>query len=569
MPQPPYDPARVEAWCRHVWKRDGTFATPAEEPGAPSTFIHAGILAATGKIHTGHVRTYTVADVCARRARSAGDNVLWALGFEAFGPTPESAAIEHRIPPQDWIEYCTARMRDQLNRLGVSVDWSRCFVTNQPEYYRWTQWVFLRFLERGLVHRDESIGRWCGHCHTDMVAVTDDARCPQCSTSLRPTRVPHWYLRLPIAVLEVEQYRIGDRPISRNRSWGIPVPVIHCPACGQVPVPDHDLPVRLPTNLMPRVESNTLANHPEFTACSCPICHGPGRRDADTLDVDVNAFWKLVPLCVPAEARPEQMFTHPDLRRWLPAAQIVCGTDEAGGWINDRLFFKAAADCGYFPDLADREPVRNILVHATPSSRGRRIGKSLRDRIDPDDAVRRYGADSVRLAILEANPRRIFGWSEATLQGNYKFLSSLWDLVVGFSPSRPSIPRNGAEPDYVGSRRRRFHRRSEAAFHKIEAAYEQQAFHLVVKEVKLLFGRLTPFAAETRRSDGTRLAADDAAFSAVIRRLLHDLEPLAPHICYRLNAHLANDKGATSPAERPVADRSSRTMGYAEISLVK
>ena len=99
----------------------------------------------------GHVRSYTLADVCARRARSRGDSVLWSMGFDAFGLPNEITAIENSIAPREWVANCADRMRKQFDALGLSVDWSRCFITSEPDYYRWTQWVFLRFLETGQI----------------------------------------------------------------------------------------------------------------------------------------------------------------------------------------------------------------------------------------------------------------------------------------------------------------------------------------------------------------------------------------------------------------------------------
>src|ERR1700732_751979 len=125
---PSYDPVSIEAWCQSVWRRQNAYAAPPEQPGRRNTFVYACTPFTTGKAHIGHVRSYTIADVCARRARSVGDAVLWAMGFDAFGLPNEIAAIDHRIPPREWVEVCCARMKEQFDRLGLSVDWSRRFV---------------------------------------------------------------------------------------------------------------------------------------------------------------------------------------------------------------------------------------------------------------------------------------------------------------------------------------------------------------------------------------------------------------------------------------------------------
>ena len=114
---------------------------------------------------------------------------------------------------------------------------------------------------------------------------------------------------------ETKRYRANDFSISRQRSWGTPIPIIHCEQCGPVPVPEADLPVVLPRDIAPTGEGNPLAERPDFVDVACPECGGPAKRETDTLDCHFDALWLWVPAAVPPEDRAEQMFTHPDLQR--------------------------------------------------------------------------------------------------------------------------------------------------------------------------------------------------------------------------------------------------------------
>jgi leucyl-tRNA synthetase len=330
------------------------------------------------------------------------------------------------------------------------------------------------------------------------------------------------------------RYRLRDNSISRQRSWGAPIPIIHCEVCGQVPVPDADLPVRLPDTLIPTGEGNALARHPTFAHCNCPRCGGRARRDTDTLDVHFDSIWMLVPFCVPPQARVKSMFTHPELRRWLPVAQVVCGADQAGWWMNDRLFFRVMRDCGYFKDLKDSEPVRKLLMHEMVLSDGRKMSKSLGNAVDPDDLVHRFGADAVRLSVLKVNPRKSFNWTEEALRENYQFLSDLWNFTHEFVVARTSAADDNVACD---PSLRKLARCSAAAQRKGSAAFESRSFHLVQKELKLLFDAIRRTWIEIERAHIPGIA-EAIAVQDAISIVLDLLEPLAPHISSELNTKL-------------------------------
>ena len=162
-----------------------------------------------------------------------------------------------------------------------------------------------------------------------------------------------------------KRYRANDFSISRQRSWGTPIPVIHCEPCGAVPVPVGDLPVVLPRDIRPTGEGNPLAERPDFVDVPCPRCGAPAKRETDTLDCHFDALWLWVPAAVPPEDRDEQMFTHPELREWLPSERLVAGNDSGGFVFDQRVVTKALRDIGPFEFMGEGEPFAGCLFHDT------------------------------------------------------------------------------------------------------------------------------------------------------------------------------------------------------------
>ena len=155
---------------------------------------------------------------------------------------------------------------------------------------------------------------------------------------------------------EAKRYRANDFSISRQRSWGTPIPIVHCEQCGPVPVPKADLPVALPRDIRPTGEGNPLAERPDFVDVACPRCGGPAKRETETLDCHFDALWLWVPAAVPPEDRAELMFEHPDLKEWLPAERLVAGGDSGGFVFDQRIVTKALRDIGPFSSSPTASP---------------------------------------------------------------------------------------------------------------------------------------------------------------------------------------------------------------------
>ena len=556
-------------WQRH-WEEVGLFRcdTASEKPKyyCLNMFPYP-----SGDLHVGHGRNYIIGDTLVRYRLMKGYEVLSPMGWDAFGLPAENAAIKRDIHPSKWTQLNIGKMKEQFARWGVGYDWSRELSTCDPEYYKWTQWVFCRLMDAGLVYRKAAPVNWCGGtCQTVLAnEQVEDGKCERCGAPVTKRNLEQWFVRITsyaqrlldaldrlpgwpaqvkniqrahigrsegaivafklaetgqdvpcfttrpdtlwgvtyfcvapehpvaevalqradaarkaeitafrervkrqttvqreqekegvftglhvvnpvngervpvwlanyvlmeygtgalmavpahderdhefakkqgipirvvivadgkdaattpqpftevgtmtasaqfdgtrsdagigevIAWLEQEQkgirsiqYRLHDWCISRQRYWGAPVPVVHCPACGPVRVPDEQLPVVLPEvkDFKPKGRS-VLESIPEFVNTSCPRCQGPAKRDPDTLDTFVDSAWYF--LRYPSPGERQRAFDKAIVDRWLPVDQYVGGREHARGHLlYSRFIVKALHDLG---ELSFDEPFEKLF----------------------------------------------------------------------------------------------------------------------------------------------------------------------------------------------------------------
>ncbi len=222
-------------------------------------------------------------------------------------------------------------------------------------------------------------------------------------------------------------FRLRDWGISRQRYWGTPIPVIYCATCGIVGVPDRDLPVELPFDVkLTGEEGSPLERHESFVKTTCPKCHGPARRETDTMDTFVDSSWYFFRYCSPKDAdlpfRPEAA------KHWLPVDLYIGGVEHAIlHLIYSRFFTKVLRDFGL---TGISEPFPRYLAQGMVTKDGSAMSKSKGNIVDPDDILKSYGADTLRLFILFASPPdREFAWDESGLDGCYRFLVRVWTIV--------------------------------------------------------------------------------------------------------------------------------------------
>jgi leucyl-tRNA synthetase len=787
-----YDFAEAEPRWQQAWAERGCFAVddvPAD--GRPKYYVLEMFPYPSGKIHMGHVRNYTLGDVVARYKRARGHCVMHPMGWDAFGLPAENAARERGIHPARWTWDNIAAMRAELQRMGLSIDWSREFATCDPSYYGHQQKLFLDFLRAGLVSRKESwvnwdpvdgtvlaneqvidgrgwrsgapvekkllsqwffsitdyapellaalddmprwpervrlmqshwIGRSEGarlrfaltapcegidsievyttrpdtlfgmsfialapeHPLSDAIAARDPkaaafvAECRSLGTSeaaiataekqgydtgLRvrhpfdPSREsPVWIgnfvlmeygtgaifgcpahdqrdldfarkygLSVQPVVLPPNQdptgfavadnayvgpgtlfnsdflngldvdagkraaiarlvergigegqtnWRLRDWVAGRQRYWGCPIPVIHCDACGVVPVPDADLPVVLPDDVPFDRPGNPLDHHPTWKHVACPTCGKPARRETDTCDTFVDSSWYFARFCSPGAAAPVDRAA---VDHWLPVDQYIGGIEHAilhllyarfftramhrtGHVSVDEPFaglftqgmvthasFRAADGHWLYPDEIAMQPDGTALRVETGETvtvgRVEAMSKSKRNTVDPGAIIARYGADTARWFILADNPPdRDMEWTESGVAGAYRFTQRLYRLADAARHPGTDWP---ADPAPAARALRQATHRTIAA---VTEALEGFTFNVAVARLHELANAIADAA---KADDGPGLAWARHEAVATLARLV---APMMPHLAEEVHAHVAPGAGLVAELPWPEAD---------------
>jgi len=761
-----YNPKAVEPKWRAAWDRADAFR--AETGSAkPKYYILEMFPYPSGQLHVGHARNYAMGDVVARFKRARGFNVLHPMGWDAFGLPAENAAAERGVDPGVWTGENIVRMREELKRLGLSLDWSRELATCDPEYYGRQQAWFLKLLERGLVYRKEGLVNWdpvdmtvlaneqvvdgrgwrsgalverrklnqwflritdyaeelleglktldrwpdkvrlmqenwigksqglrltfrfAGHPDpalgdgvtvyttrpdtlfgASFVAVSPDhplaahlaardpavaafiARARQGGTSEadieaaeklgwdtgvrvahpfdKSKKIPVWIANfvlmdygtgaifgcpahdqrdldfarkyglsvIPVVLpsgedpasfhvkqeayvdpgriynsefldgLDVESakaaavaraeaegigegatvYRLRDWGVARQRGWGCPVPIVHCGACGVVPVPADQLPVLLPEGLDFSRPGNALARHPTWKHTTCPSCHGPAERETDTLDTFVDSSWYFARF---ADPHAEPPIDKAAADYWLPVDQYIGGVEHAVlHLLYSRFITRALTDEGM---LSVREPfaglfTQGMVTHETYRRQSgewlepgevairvegatrrayvgvtgepvvigeaEKMSKSKRNVVAPADIADSYGVDAARIFVLsDSPPERDVQWTSAGVEGAWRLINRIWAEFDEITADPPSL----SEPDAGLQLRRATHKAIKAVTEAIEGFRFNSAI-----------ARLYEFVAAVREA---RLSAGPAhvrreALSALARLI----GPFAPHL---------------------------------------
>ena len=331
------------------------------------------------------------------------------------------------------------------------------------------------------------------------------------------------------------QYRLRDWGVSRQRYWGTPIPVIHCEACGAVPVPKDQLPVVLPEDVDFKTPGNPLHRHPTWTKVDCPRCGVPACRETDTLDTFVDSSWYFIRFASQPKDRP---FDRDEAEKWLPVGQYIGGVEHAilhllyarfwtralqrigrigvaepfqglftQGMVTHRTY-RAGDGSWLSPDEVRREGDDWIsIANGAPVTSGRveKMSKSKRNTIDPEPIVDRYGADAVRWFMLsDSPPERDLEWSESGIEGAARFVQRVWKLV-----ERDFAAEGGDDPALD----RKVHRTIAAVGEALEALQFNKAVAQLYELV-----------------NAVEKATDSASRSAAVRTLVQLSAPMAPHL---------------------------------------
>jgi len=674
-----YNPHEIEARWQQWWDARGTFQTDGTAPAEQAFYCLTMFPYPSGTLHVGHGRNYIIGDVVTRYKMMRGLEVLSPMGWDAFGLPAENAAIKHGARPGQWVRDNIAYMKEQFRKWGVGYDWRREVNTSEPDYYKWTQWIFLVLYERGLACRRKAPVNWCPSCQTGLAnEEVVDGCCERCGTPAQRRDLDQWFFRIteyaqrllddldeldrwpetvrtmqanwigrsegarvdfaledgtplpcfttrpdtlwgvtfmslapehplipdlvrdtdreeevlafckraaqqsaadrsdaetekegvftgacvvnpvngervplwvanyalmeygtgavmavpahdqrdfefarkyaiPIRVVIQPQgddaaeplvadhmteayvdagtmvdsgpltgtpspdgipdviryldengmgeatvnYRIRDWLISRQRYWGAPVPIVHCPSCGEVPVPEEDLPIELPDDseveFPPKGES-PLAKVESWVSTTCPKCGAPARRDTDTLAQWLCSCWYFLRYTLTHEERTanDVPFDRAKVDYWMPVNQYIGGVEHAVlHLLYTRFICKVLHDAGH---VGTGEPFAALFTQgmickqSEVTGRLEKMSKSKGNVVSPDAVIQAHGADTQRLYTLFIGPpQKDAEWRDEAVIGARRFIERLWLLVHNTTrsdwPSEWVLTRSAEEAD--------------------------------------------------------------------------------------------------------------------------
>jgi len=341
------------------------------------------------------------------------------------------------------------------------------------------------------------------------------------------------------------RYAITDFSIGRQRSWGAPIPIVYCSDCGIVPVPKEQLPVVLPQDLRIDGTGRPLAEDADFVNTECPSCGGPARRETDTLDCHVDAFWTWLSISVPYADRAHAMFDHPQTARWLPVTNVIRGTDGAGFVFDQRSFTKMLRDVGLLTHIEDGEPFTNQRMIGLVRFDGKKMSKHLRNTVELKAMLEEVGADTLRVAMLyAAAPKNDFHWTDEPIRHCAEFLATLWDWTEPRLRRWEELDPELRERIDGGSRlRRKLVTWCDMAHRNVTRALDAIEMKHAVEGVIGLFAKLREFERKTeafrppavaREPPAGDVTVDEAALLIALRHLVQLLAPMAPHMAEEL-----------------------------------
>jgi leucyl-tRNA synthetase len=412
-------------------------------------------------------------------------------------------------------------------------------------------------------------------------------------------------------------WRLRDWGISRQRYWGTPIPIIHCDTCGVVPVPEKDLPVVLPEDLIPDGSGNPLARHAAFLNVACPACGRPARRETDTMDTFVDSSWYFMRYCDP---HLERAMVGRGTKYWMPMDQYIGGIEHAilhllyarfwtkamrdmklvsidepftrlltQGMVLNHVWARTTPQGGieYFPpdevtpldekidptgfgpslseggersgEGATLKPRRGHLPDGSEVSyRGMlKMGKTERNGVDPQDLIDRYGADTARLFVMfAAPPEQTLDWNNAGVEGASRFLKRLWKFAARHADAIDSAPARQPARGLAPALRHEIH----SVLRQISYDYERMQYNTVVSGAMKLLNALETHAAQ---------AVQPAPLREGLGILLRVLYPVCPHITWALWNELgfATEHGSLLDAPWPQVDESALAQDEIELML--
>jgi len=352
--------------------------------------------------------------------------------------------------------------------------------------------------------------------------------------------------------LRKTNFRLRDWGVSRQRYWGAPIPVIYCDDCGTVPVPEKDLPVELPRDVVLDGSQSPLVAHPTFSHTTCPCCGKPARRETDTFDTFMESSWYFARF---AGNNPDRMIDE-SAKYWLPVDHYIGGIEHAIlHLLYARFYNKLLRDEGL---LVSDEPFKRLLTQGMVLKDGSKMSKSKGNTVDPQGLIDQYGADTVRLFIMfAAPPEQSLEWSDSGVEGAFRFLKRLWKQAYTHCEAGGSlVPLDKqsltAEQQAV---RRQLHLTIQKATDDFGRRY---TFNTVIAANMELINALAKF---TDESDNGKAVRQEALEAIVLM-----LSPIVPHICHQLWLDLGHQEAVVGAAW-PQVDESALEQDSLELVL--
>ena len=331
-------------------------------------------------------------------------------------------------------------------------------------------------------------------------------------------------------------YRLRDWLISRQRYWGCPIPMIYCEDCGWVPEKVENLPVKLPTDVeFTGKGESPLTTSKEFAKAVCPVCGKPARREMDTMDTFLDSSWYFLRYCDPKNT--EAPFDVAKVNYWMNVDQYIGGVEHAIlHLMYSRFFMMALYDMGLVPC---EEPFKNLLTQGMVNKDGKKMSKSLGNVVSPEEIIEKYGADTARLFILfAAPPERELDWSDAGVEGSYRFLNRVYKLVYEFTEKYPAAP---ATFEVKTAADKELNYRLNAAIKKVsEDVGGRFSFNTAISSIMELVNEMYKY----KESDQLNVGL----LGKAVKELIVILSPFTPHICEEMWEHIGQKQSLTTMA---------------------
>lgn len=748
-----YSPQKIEKKWQKIWaKKNYQIWHASDLPKKKHLYLLDMFPYPSGEgLHVGHVEGYTASDILSRYYRMQGYEVLHPMGWDAFGLPAENYALKTKKPPQEIVPQNIKRFKEQMRSLGFSYDWQREINTTDPDYYKWTQWIFLQLFKKGLAYEEETYVNWCPSCKTVLAdEEIEEGKCERCGTKVERRKLKQWVLkitayaerllqdldlldwpervktmqrnwigksegveiefkvadtnkyltvfttrpdtlfgatylvlapehplipeitpsntqneikrylaeslqksdferqanltektgvftgayalnpatkeRIPIWVSDyvlmgygtgaimavpahderdfsfakefhlpikeviapegkphleeldkpysgegilvnsgpftgldsqtarekialfvngkkVVNYKLRDWIFSRQRYWGEPIPIIKCPRCGNVPLEEKDLPLKLPQIKKYEPTGNQespLADITSWVKVTCPKCHGEALRETNTMPQWAGSSWYYLRYLDPKNKK--FLADKKKAKIWLPVDIYIGGVEHAVlHLLYARFWHKFLFDLGI---VTTPEPFQKLINQGVILGEdGEKMSKSRGNVINPDTIIQQYGADSLRMYEMFLGPLSFSKpWNSQGIIGIFRFLNRIWDLVSSEPQKKDGLKLTKEAQEKLKKDLLELERLEQLTIKKVTEDLENIHFNTAISALMEYTNRLSDFPKEYLPKK-------------YLKTLVLLLSPFAPHLAEELGKTYLHERGLISQSKWPSYDK--------------